>query len=112
MAPFSFIDGKRKHSSFELHASFNMFAPSLYEAQGVILGLMHAVGATLEAHLGRLRRGEVKPGRNKVMLRHLGPVSPFSGARHQTSWPGSDHNKQTNKLGEPPQLKTSHQYDT
>lgn len=38
-------------------------------------------------YLGGLRRGEVKPGRNKVMLRHLGPVSPVSGWRHQTSWP-------------------------
>lgn len=37
--------------------------------------------------LGGLRCGEVKPGRNKVMLRHLGPVSPVSGWRHQTSWP-------------------------
>lgn len=41
------------------------------------------------AHLGRLGRGEVKPGRDKVMLRHLGPVSPVSRAWHQTSWPGS-----------------------
>lgn len=24
------------------------------------------------------------------MLRHLGPVFPVSGSRHQTSWPGSD----------------------
>ncbi len=41
-------------------------------------------------HLGRLGRGEVKPGRDKVMLRHLGPVFPVSGSRHQTSWPGSN----------------------
>lgn len=41
-------------------------------------------------HLGRLGCGEVKPGRDKVMLRHLGPVFPVSGSRHQTSWPGSN----------------------
>lgn len=40
-------------------------------------------------YLGRLGCGEVKPGRDKVMLRHLGPVFPVSGWRHQTSWPGS-----------------------
>lgn len=40
-------------------------------------------------YLGRLGCGEVKPGRDKVMLRHLGPVFPVSGSRHQTSWPGS-----------------------
>lgn len=40
-------------------------------------------------HLDRLGSGEVKPGRDKVMLRHLGPVFPVSGSRHQTSWPGS-----------------------
>lgn len=40
-------------------------------------------------YLGRLWRREVKPGRNKVMLRHLGPVSLFNKVRHQTSWPGS-----------------------
>lgn len=39
--------------------------------------------------LGRLGCGEIKPGRDKVMLRHLGPVFPVSGTRHQTSWPGS-----------------------
>ncbi len=46
----------------------------------------HKVNNPLQ-YLGGLRRGEVKPGRNKVMLRHLGPVSPVSGWRHQTSWP-------------------------
>lgn len=46
-----------------------------------------------QTHLGRLGCGEVKPGRDKVMLRHLGPVFPVSGLRHQTSWPGSDKRK-------------------
>lgn len=49
----------------------------------------------LGTHLGRLGRGEVKPGRDKVMLRHLGPVFPVSGSRHQTSWPGSIKRKET-----------------
>lgn len=51
---------------------------------------MHTMGTHTHTHLGRLGRGEVKPGRDKVMLRHLGPVFPVSGSRHQTSWPGSD----------------------
>lgn len=46
-----------------------------------------------QTHLGRLGCGEIKPGRDKVMLRHLGPVFPVSGLRHQTSWPGSDERK-------------------
>lgn len=46
-----------------------------------------------QTHLGRLGCGEVKPGRDKVMLRHLGPVFPVSGLRHQTSWPGSEKRK-------------------
>lgn len=49
------------------------------------------------AHLGRLGRGEVKPGRDKVMLRHLGPVFPVSGSRHQTSWPGSERGHMDNE---------------
>lgn len=46
-------------------------------------------------YLGWLWCWEVKPGRNKVMLRHLGPVSPFNKMRHQTSWPGSVNEKNT-----------------
>lgn len=44
-------------------------------------------------YLGWLWCWEIKPGRNKVMLRHLGPVSPFNKMRHQTSWPGSVNEK-------------------
>lgn len=54
---------------------------------------------SVDKYLGRLGCREVKPGRDKVMLRHLGPVFLVSGLRHQTSWPGSNHrnNNQRNK---------------
>lgn len=57
----------------------------------LVLPMARAVkGADLYyCYLGWLWCWEVKPGRNKVMLRHLGPVSPFNKMRHQTSWPGS-----------------------
>lgn len=74
-------------SSVCLHRCFILHS---YETNSNTYSALH-----IGTHLGRLGRGEVKPGRDKVMLRHLGPVFPVSGSRHQTSWPGSIKRKAT-----------------